>query len=218
MMIVRDCQDMTHRRKSKEWIRKRIRDPYLLKARESGLRTRSAFKLLEILDSHSLLRPGSSVLELGAAPGGWSQVLLERVGPTGRVVAVDLVEMEPLAGLRFVRGDLTEADTLEQLSQNLGSQPLDLLVSDMAPKLSGVASMDQARAMHLADLCLTLAVAYLKSEGALLLKVFQGEDFPGFLARMRQQFKRVEIIKPAASLSKSKEVYLLGLALNRPKT
>lgn len=214
MVFVPGFQDMTHRRKSKDWIRKRVRDPYLLQAREAGYRTRSAFKLLEIVRRHALLWPGSTVLELGAAPGGWSQVFLERVGPNGRVVAVDSVQMEPLAGLRFVQGDLTQAETLERILQDLDLRPLDLVASDMAPKLSGVVAIDQARAMHLADLSLTLAKAYLKPEGSLLLKVFQGEDLPAFLARMRGSFKRVEIIKPAASLSQSSEIYLLGRGIS----
>ncbi len=190
-----------------------VSDPYVQRAAAQGYRTRAAFKLMEIDDRDRLLRRGSVVVELGAAPGGWSQVIAERVLPGGRVVALDILPMEPVPGVIFVEGDFREAGTLARLEQALGGDRADLVVSDMAPNLSGVGASDQARAMHLCELALEFARAHLKPRGAFLVKGFQGVGYPGFVAEMRKAFETVVSRKPRASRGRSAEMYLMGKGL-----
>ena len=190
-----------------------VTDPYVQRAAAQGYRTRAAFKLMEIDDRDRLLRRGSVVVELGAAPGGWSQVIAERVLPGGRVVALDILPMEPVPGVIFVEGDFREAGTLARLEQALGGDRADLVVSDMAPNLSGVGASDQARAMHLCELALEFARAHLKPRGAFLVKGFQGVGYPGFVAEMRKAFETVVSRKPRASRGRSAEMYLMGKGL-----
>jgi 23S rRNA (uridine2552-2'-O)-methyltransferase len=187
-----------------------VADPYVRKARALGYRSRSAFKLAEIDRADRLFAPGQRVVDLGAAPGGWSQVAAERVGPGGRVIAVDLLEMAPLPGVTVIRGDFTAETVLRELEGALGGERVDLVLSDMAPNLSGVAASDQARSLHLCELACEFSLAHLKPAGSLLLKAFQGAGFPELLQRLRASFERVDSRKPGASRRHSSEMYLLA--------
>jgi 23S rRNA (uridine2552-2'-O)-methyltransferase len=206
---------MPRTKSSSAWLARHVKDPYVHKARVDGYRSRSAYKLIEIAERDRLLRPGMAVVDLGAAPGGWSQVLAERAGPGGRVVSVDLLEVKPIPGVAVIRGDFGEQAVLEALEAALDGRPPDLVVSDMAPNLSGVAATDQARSIHLCELALDFAGPRLKREGALLLKVFQGSGYPQFLSAMRAAFGEVVSRKPGASRDSSSEMYLLG---RRPRS
>jgi len=201
---------VSRKAKSKAWMQEHVSDPYVRRAVAQGYRTRAAFKLMEIDDRDRLLRRGSVVVDLGAAPGGWSQVIAERVGPDGRVIALDILPMEPVPGVVVIEGDFRDAGTLARIEQALGGDRADLVVSDMAPNLSGVGASDQARAMHLCELALEFARAHLKPKGAFLVKGFQGVGYPGFVAEMRKAFVSVASRKPKASRGRSAEMYLLG--------
>ena len=195
---------------SRTWLREHENDPFVLRARREGYRARAAYKLLEIDDRDRLLRPGALVVDLGAAPGSWSQVAAARVGARGRVVAVDLLPVDPVPGVEVVQGDFTDAAVADRVAAALGGRPADLVLSDMAPNISGIASADQARAMHLAELALEFAIEHLGPGGAFLVKVFQGAGFPEFRAGMLRRFASLATRKPAASRGRSTEVYLLG--------
>lgn len=194
-------------------MREHVNDPYVQLARKEGWRSRAAFKLLEIDDRDRLLRSGEVVVDLGAAPGGWSQVAARRVGAGGLVIALDLLEMEPLHGVDFIQGDFRDDDILARLEERLAGRRVGLVMSDMAPNMSGVPLVDQARIMHLAELGLDFCRAHLKPEGAFLVKVFQGTDYAAFLRSMREVFRTVAVRKPAASRDRSAELYLLGSVL-----
>ena len=194
-------------------MREHVADPYVRLARKEGWRSRAAFKLMEIDDRDKLLRPGDVVVDLGAAPGGWSQVAARKVGPKGRVFALDLLEMQGLSGVEFIQGDLREDAVLRRLETLLAGQRPHLTLSDMAPNISGVSVVDQARGMALAELALEFAVTHLRPEGALLVKVFQGSDYARFVTTMRERFVRVATRKPRASRDRSAELYLLGRGL-----
>lgn len=183
------------------------------KARSQGYRSRAAFKLTEIDNRDRLLVPGARVVDLGAAPGGWSQVAAEKVGRSGRVAAVDLLEIAPISGVSVVRGDFREPEVQAQLVAALGGQKADLVLSDMSPKVSGIASADQARAADLIRAAIEFCRVQLKPGGAFLTKVFQGEEFAGVLGRMKQEFRDVRVRKPGASRGESRETYLLGRGL-----
>ena len=191
-----------------------VRDPYVKQALRAVYRSRAAFKLLELDARDRLLRPGMRVLDLGAAPGGWSQVAASRVGPAGRVVAVDLLPMAPIAGVHFIQGDLRAPAIQAEIEAALGGEA-DLVLSDMAPNLSGVASADEARAQELVDAAVALAREQLKPDGALLVKMFHGSGLESVIERMRAVFSRVDVRKPPASRSRSSEIYALGRALAR---
>ncbi|CUB07896.1 MAG: RlmE family RNA methyltransferase [Tepidiphilus sp.] len=197
----------------RDWIHRHLNDPYVQEATRAGYRSRAAFKLLEIDDKDRLLRRGQCVLDLGSAPGAWSQVARERVGETGRVFALDLLPMAPIPGVDFLQGDFTEEATERALEALLAGAVLDVVLSDMAPNLSGIASVDQARAMHLAELALDFAVRHLRPEGVFLIKVFQGEGFDDFRRALGAAFRSVAVRKPKASRDRSAEVYLLGRGL-----
>lgn len=194
-------------------MREHVNDPYVQLARKEGWRSRAAFKLLEIDDRDRLLRSGEVVVDLGAAPGGWSQVAARRVGAGGLVIALDLLEMEPVHGVDFIQGDFRDDDILARLEERLAGRRVGLVMSDMAPNMSGVPLVDQARIMHLAELGLDFCRAQLKPEGAFLVKVFQGTDYAAFLRSMREVFRTVAVRKPAASRDRSAELYLLGSVL-----
>lgn len=194
---------------SKQWLRRHVTDGYVRQARAQGYRSRAAFKLLEIDAREKLLRPGAHVLDLGAAPGGWSQVAAAKVGPAGRVVAIDLLEFAPISGVKVLRGDVREAGVREALRAALGG-PADLVLSDLSPNISGVANVDQARAAELAELAAGLAAELLKPSGALLVKVFQGEAFEGIVAHLKGAFRSVSVRKPGASRGESRETYLVA--------
>ncbi len=187
-----------------------VTDPYVQLARKEGWRSRAAFKLMEIDDRDRLIRAGGVVVDLGAAPGGWSQVAARRVGDKGRVFALDILEMQGLGGVEFIQGDFREEDVLRRFEALLEGRRADLVMSDMAPNMSGVALMDQARGMYLAELALEFARDHLRPEGAFLVKVFQGTDYEKFVKAMRETFASVATRKPKASRDRSAELYLLG--------
>ncbi len=203
---------MKRSKTSKQWMREHVNDVYVQRARSEGYRSRAAYKLLEIAARDKLLRPGMVVVDLGAAPGGWSQVARTQVGPRGLVLALDLLEMEPLPGVTFVRGDFREDAAVAALAAALRGRTIDLVLSDMSPNISGIASSDQARTMYLAELALEFSAKHLEHGGNLLVKVFQGSGFQEFLRHMRAQFKSVVTRKPQASRDRSRELYLLGKA------
>lgn len=204
---------MKRKAKSRAWIKEHVADPYVRRAVASGYRSRAAYKLVEIDDHDRLLHHGQTVVDLGAAPGSWSQVIAERVRPGGRVIALDLLPLDPIAGVKIIEGDFREQTVLASLEQALDGKKTDLVVSDMAPNLSGVAPSDQARALHLCEFALELALAHLKPRGAFLVKAFQGAGYPEFLAEMRRCFGSVASRKPKASRGRSTEMYLLGREL-----
>lgn len=199
--------------RGKSWMQEHVADAYVKRARAEGMRSRAAYKLDQIAERDRLLRPGMVVVDLGAAPGGWSQVAAERVGPDGRVIAVDVLDMAPLRGVSFVRGDFRDASVVAELERALGARKADLVLSDMAPNLSGIATTDQARALELAELALQFAMKHLKPHGNFLVKAFQGSGFEAFLKALRSRFATVAVRKPEASRDRSSEVYLLGKGL-----
>src|SRR5216683_4895550 len=204
---------MARSKSSSAWLKRHVSDPYVHRARAEGYRSRAAYKLIEIAKRDRLARPGDHVVDLGAAPGGWAQALAERVGRSGRVITVDLLEIAPIPGVTIVRGDFQEETVLRRLDDALEGRQLDLVVSDMAPNLSGVSATDQARSIHLCELALEFARSHLKPDGAFLVKVFQGTGYPEFLAAMRGAFVEVASRKPGASRAGSSEMYLVGKEL-----
>ena len=203
--------------RGKSWMQEHIADTYVKRARAEGMRSRAAYKLDEIAGRDRLLRPGMIVVDLGAAPGSWSQVAAERVAPGGRVIALDVLDMTRLRGVEFIRGDLREQSVVAELERALGARPADLVLSDMAPNLSGIATTDQARALELAELALEFAVKHLKPQGNFLVKAFQGAGFEAFLKALRGCFTAVAVRKPGASRDRSSEVYLVGKGLRPGK-
>lgn len=191
-------------------MREHLNDPYVQLARKEGWRSRAAFKLMEMDDKDKLIRRGDVVVDLGAAPGGWSQVAAHRVGGEGLVVALDLLEMVPIHAVEFIQGDFREDDVLEALEKKLEGRRVGLVMSDMAPNMSGVPLVDQARIMYLAELGLEFSKVHLKPDGAFLVKVFQGTDYESFHRAMREAFRTVVVRKPDASRDRSAELYLLG--------
>lgn len=192
------------------WMHEHVTDPYVKKAQQDGFRSRAAYKLLEIDRRDHLLHPGMTVVDLGAAPGSWCQVAVQRMKGQGRVLAIDLLPVAPLPGVEVLQGDFTEPDTLAWLENTLETARVDLVLSDMAPNMSGVTLRDQARHYELCELALDFAGNWLKPEGAFLVKVFQGSGFEDFRNAMRRAFEQVAIRKPEASRDRSSEVYLLG--------
>ena len=201
---------MARTKTSKAWMREHVTDVYVRRAKQAGYRSRSAYKLLEILDKDKLVRPGMTVVDLGAAPGGWSQVLAPLVGAKGQVIALDLLEMEPLRGVVVIRGDFSEDSTVKLLEQHTGERSIDLVVSDMAPNISGVGLVDQARSIHLAELAFEFSRHQLKPGGDLLVKVFQGSGLDEFRNALSIAFGAVAVRKPKASRERSSEFYLLA--------
>ena len=199
--------------RGKDWIKEHVADTYVKRAKAEGMRSRAAYKLREIAERDRLLAPGMIVVDLGAAPGGWSQVAAGRVGPRGKVIAFDILDMAPLNGVTFMRGDFQEETALAELERALGGAKIDLVLSDMAPNMSGVPVSDQARVMALAELALDFALKHLKPKGNFLVKTFQGTGFEPFLKTLRSRFAAVAIRKPDASRSRSSEVYLVGKGL-----
>jgi 23S rRNA (uridine2552-2'-O)-methyltransferase len=194
----------------KAWMQEHVNDHWVKEAQRRGYRSRAAFKLLELAEKDQLLRPGMTVVDLGAAPGSWAQVLRERLGDRGRIIAIDLLEMTPVAGVQFLQADFREDAALAALADALGGRKADLVLSDMAPNLSGVESADQARSIHLAELALEFAVLWLQPGGDLVVKMFQGEGFPEFQRAMQGHFDKVYVRKPKASRDRSREVFLVG--------
>jgi 23S rRNA (uridine2552-2'-O)-methyltransferase len=197
---------------STRWLKEHFSDPYVKRAQAEGWRSRAVFKLEELLQRDQILKPGMVVVDLGAAPGGWSQMVREKLGDKGRVIALDILPMQGIAGVDFIEGDFREEAVLEQLKALLGDAPVDLVLSDMAPNISGVTVADQARAMYLAELARDFAEVHLKRGGAFLIKLFQGRDYDAYLKSLRQGYERVSIRKPKASRARSPEVYALATA------
>ena len=204
---------MARSKSSNAWLRRHVNDPYVHRAKAHGYRSRAAYKLIEIAERDELARPGDTVVDLGAAPGGWAQALAERVGRSGRVVAVDLLEVAPIPGVTVIRGDFSEEAVRDRIREALDGRKLDLVVSDLAPNLSGVSATDQARSIGLCELALEFARSHLKPQGAFLVKAFQGAGYPDFLAAVRGAFVEVASRKPGASRERSSEMYLLGKGL-----
>lgn len=200
----------TRSKSSQRWLREHFADPYVKKAQSEGMRSRAAYKLEELLERDQLLRPDMVVVDLGAAPGGWSQQVRKSLGERGRVLALDILEMPPLAGVEFLHGDFREENVLSQFEAMLGDRPVDLVLSDMAPNKSGMDAVDQPRMMHLAELAMDFADNHLKPGGAFLIKLFQGVGFDDYVRELRRRYDKVLIRKPAASRKRSPEVYALG--------
>ena len=200
-------------KKSRRWLAEHERDAYVRAARKSGYRSRASYKLLEIQQKYSVLRSGQTVLDLGAAPGGWSQVAKEITGGNGMVIAVDLLKMQPIPGVIYLQGDFTEEVTVEQIRKTLDGTAPDLVISDMAPNLSGMKEIDQPRIVYLVELALAMAQEILSPQGALLVKCFQGAGIDPLRQAFQQSFLRFNNIKPAASRDRSREIYLLGRGL-----
>ena len=201
---------MPRTKSSQRWLARNEKDEYVKRARKQGARSRAIYKLEEIDRRDHLLRSGMSVVDLGAAPGGWSQYVKSRVGASGWVLALDILPMEPIVGVEFIEGDFTEQPVLDLLMQRLQGKPVDLVISDMAPNMSGVPSVDQARSIGLAELALDFADKALKPGGDLLIKTFQGAGFSELHVQMRRRFGKLMSRKPPASRTESRELYLLG--------
>ena len=201
---------MARSKSSGRWLQRHFDDAYVRKAQQAGYRSRAAFKLLEINERDHILRPGMTVIDLGAAPGGWSQVVAKIVGERGRVIALDILPMDSMAGVGFIHGDFREEGVLAALLEVVGGARVDLVISDMAPNISGVKSVDQPQAMYLAELALELARKVLSPGGALLVKAFQGEGIDEFRRELQRSFKTVLTRKPKASRPASREVYMLA--------
>ncbi len=195
---------------NKAWMQEHVTDHWVQEAQRRGYRSRAAFKLAELVERDDLTHPGMTVVDLGAAPGSWSQVLRERIGASGALFAVDVLAMEPLRGVTFVQGDFRADETLAALESWLRGRRVDLVVSDMAPNLSGIASADQARAVHLGELALEFAVRWLQPGGDLVIKAFQGAGFTEFQRQMRGYFEKIHARKPKSSRDRSAELYLVG--------
>ena len=204
------------RQSSQRWLARQQRDPYVKRAQGAGFRSRAAYKLLEIDDRLGLLQPGAKVLDLGAAPGGWSQVAADRVGDSGQVVAVDLQPIDPISSVDIVEGDILSDETLDAV-RKLAGTGFDLIVSDMAPKISGIKVADQAAAIGLAEMALWLCTELLTAQGALIVKLFQGAGSEEWLREIRAEFVQVRIIKPKASRPESREVYVVAMRRKGPE-
>lgn len=206
---------MPRSKSSQAWLARRARDPFVKRAKQEGRRSRAIYKLAEIAEREGLFRPGMVVVDLGAAPGGWSQYAHVHTAPGGRVFAVDILPLVAIEGVDFVQGDFTEKPVLDSLMAQLDNRPVDLVMSDMAPNISGVVAADQARSEYLAELALDFAAEVLRPGGAFLLKAFHGKGFPEVQRQMRAQFEKCVTRKPQASRAESREVYLVGTGRKR---
>ncbi len=201
---------MAKSKSSRRWLDRHFSDAYVKRARQEGYRSRAAYKLLEIQEKDGILAPAMRVVDLGAAPGGWSQVAADILGAKGQVLALDILPMEPIPGVSFIQGDFREEAPLAELRRALDGNPVDVVLSDMAPNVSGTSAVDQPRMMYLCELALDLAGEVLKPGGALVVKTFQGEGFDAYLTAVRDSFRRVVIRKPASSRARSRELYLVA--------
>jgi 23S rRNA (uridine2552-2'-O)-methyltransferase len=198
---------MSRSKSSQKWLQEHHDDQYVLQARKDGYRSRAVYKLIELQQKDKLLKPGMFVLDLGAAPGGWSEYVSQFGGPKGRLIAIDILPIDPIAGVEIIQGDFTEADTLEQVLDLVDRQPVDLVLSDMAPNLSGVDSVDQPRSMYLGELAFELAKSCLAKDGKFVVKLFQGEGYEALISSFKSIFKSVKYRKPDASRARSREIY-----------
>jgi 23S rRNA (uridine2552-2'-O)-methyltransferase len=201
---------MARSKSSKRWLKEHFTDPYVKLAQQKGYRSRAAYKLLEIQEKDKIIKLGMNVVDLGAAPGGWTEIIAKLIGNEGKVFAVDILPMDPIAGVEFIQGDFTSEEILKTLLNHIGNKQIDLVVSDMAPNISGMKVIDQPRSMYLVELAFDFAQQVLKPGGTFLVKIFQGEGFDILLKNLRQSFSEVKIRKPKASRARSKEVFLLA--------
>ena len=201
---------MSKANSSKNWIKGHVKDPFVIQAQKDGYRSRAAYKLIEIDKKYHIIKPGIIAVDLGSAPGGWSQVLSNKIGATGRVVAADLLEMPPIKNIDFIQGNFEEEKVLRDIQDKLKNLPVDLVISDMAPNISGIKMVDQQRAIYLNELALEFVKNNLKQNGFFLVKSFVGADFEKFLNELKLHFKKVFKIKPDSSRSRSSEIFLLG--------
>lgn len=209
---------MSRSKSSSRWLKQHFNDPYVKRAKKEGLRSRSAYKLLEIQEKNKLIKPGMTIVDLGAAPGGWSQLVSGLVGAKGKVYALDILPMEALNhNVEFLKGDFREESVMQQFLHRVQSKPIDLVISDMAPNFSGMRSVDQPRSIFLAELALDFAQKVLKPKGSFIVKTFQGEGFEVFLKDLRSLFTKVIIRKPSASRGSSSEVYLVAIGYHKIK-
>ena len=204
---------MAKKGSSRQWMHEHLNDEYVKKAQKEGYRSRAVYKLIEIIDKKQIINKGDKVLDLGAAPGGWSQVASKIVGQNGQVIASDILPIEEISGVNFLQGDFTESSVYEKLLNMTKGQKINTVLSDMAPNMSGQLSVDQPKSMYLAELSLDMAIRTLMPNGHFIVKVFQGEGFDAYVQIARQTFKKVAIKKPKASRPRSKEVYLLASQL-----
>ncbi|MCP3848918.1 MAG: 23S rRNA (uridine(2552)-2'-O)-methyltransferase RlmE [Gammaproteobacteria bacterium] len=201
---------MARSKSSSEWLQEHFKDQYVQKSQQEGYRSRAAYKLLQIQEKDRLIKPGMNVVDLGSAPGGWSQVARQFVGTKGKVVALDILPMDQLAHVEFIQGDFQEDAVLDELLKVINNEPVDLVISDMAPNVTGVKAVDQPKSIYLLELAIDLADQVLKPQGSLLMKVFQGEGFQPLLAELRKRYQKVITRKPDASRARSSEIYLLA--------
>ena len=201
---------MSKANNSKNWIKGHLKDPFVIQAQKDGYRSRAAYKLIEIDKKYKIIKSGITAIDLGAAPGGWSQVLSKKIGLKGKVVGIDLLEVSPIKGIDFIQGDFMQEEILNEMVDKLENKPVDLVISDMAPNISGIKSSDQAGIIHLNELALQFAVKWLKPNGCFLVKSFVGEDFDGFVAETRKQFEKVTTFKPKSSRDRSSEIFVFG--------
>lgn len=201
---------MARSKSSKRWLDEHVNDPWVKRAQVDGYRSRASYKLIEIIEKDKLVRPGMLVLDLGSAPGGWSQVVAQRVGSSGRVVASDILPMDSIADVDFIQGDFTEQTAFDDIVAALGGARADVVLSDMAPNISGIDVADQAASIYLVELALDLVSQILKPGGSFVVKVFHGEGYDAFVKEVRVRFDKVMVRKPAASRPRSREVYLVA--------
>jgi 23S rRNA (uridine2552-2'-O)-methyltransferase len=201
---------MARSKSSNRWLEEHVNDPFVKKAQMDGYRSRSSYKLLEINAKDKLIQPTMTVMDLGSAPGGWSQVATDLVGHKGRVIASDILPMDAVAGVEFIQGDFTESAVFEEIMVVLGDAKVDVVISDMAPNISGVNAADQAASMYLIELALDMASQVLKPKGSFVAKVFHGGGYDGYVKAVREQFDKVVVRKPDSSRARSREVYLVG--------
>lgn len=201
---------MARSKTSLGWLKRHVNDPYVKQAQKDGYRSRASYKLLEVQEKYKLIRPGMSVVDLGAAPGGWSQVTSRLIGGQGRLIASDILEMDSIPDVTFIQGDFTEDAVLAQILEAVGNSQVDLVISDMAPNMSGTPEVDMPKAMFLCELALDLAERILKPGGNFVIKIFQGEGFDVYLKDARKKFDKIQMIKPDSSRGSSREQYMLA--------
>ena len=201
---------MSHSKSSKQWLKEHFSDQYVKEAQKAGYRSRSAFKLLEMQEKNRFIHQGMTIIDLGAAPGGWSQVVVELLKGKGRIVALDILPMDEIPGVDIIKGDFREEETFKTLLETIGDQKVDLILSDMAPNLSGIKVTDQSRIIYLAELAFDLVKLVLKPGGTFLVKLFQGAEFQEYLKLIRENFKQTSIQKPKASRNRSSENYIFA--------
>ena len=201
---------MARSKTSLGWLKRHVNDPYVKQAQKDGYRSRASYKLLEVQEKYKLIRPGMSVVDLGAAPGGWSQVTSRLIGGQGRLIASDILEMDSIPDVTFIQGDFTEDEVLTRILEAVGNSQVDLVISDMAPNMSGTPEVDMPKAMFLCELALDLAERILKPGGNFVIKIFQGEGFDVYLKDARRKFDKIQMMKPDSSRGSSREQYMLA--------